>query len=425
MEDNEDYYEILGVSKTATKEEIKKAYKKLAIKYHPDKNIGNEEEATKMFKKITTANEVLSDDNKRDIYDKYGHAGLRDTGYSGPNMENLSEILKNFGFGFDFGSNKSEKIPDIELVKEFTYEELYKGMKLKMKIENRYCLCKTCNGMGTADGLEHKCTLCKGQGMRMQIMRTPFGDTQQVLTQCNGCNGTGKDTKTQKCSKCKGKTLEKDEPIEVEFNIKPGSHSRDRVIIENMGNEIPKNERKRNERSNIVLYIKEKTHPLFKRWFEIEDKNIEVDPSNLFLPLEISLADAICGLQKDIKHVSGETITISYDKPLKEQTIVVPGKGMPIPDENEYGDLYIKINIVMPTNITPENKNRIRQILTGVSHKDLKEIKKNTIECVDVIEHIQKNKKKNRKQHNNRQRNMYDDDDDIHGQPHVQQCSQQ
>lgn len=368
-----DYYEVLELAKSASQADIKKAYRRLALKWHPDKHPDNKEEAEQKFKEISEANSVLSDPEKKELYDKYGKEGLRDAGFD--HFGNMDDILKNFAsmFGSRFGhmrddDDEDDSIPHVTHKEKVSLDLLYKGTTLERTIE-RYTLCVQCNNTGNTDGQEHKCAKCSGTGFIIRsIIQASF--MQQIREICKLCKGTGRD-KTNACKKCNGNGVKKEE-VTLKFEIKPGSYSNTLVIIENEGNEIPKNERKNSERtrSNVVLIIDEVEHEKFKRHFVIKDVKEDVDPADLLLKLDIKLAEALCGFQTKVDHISGEQIMVKHDNTLKQGSVlVVPKAGMPELDGNDkYGDLYIHINILMDQ-IDNNIKGKLWQLLTGTPYK--------------------------------------------------------
>lgn len=372
-----DYYEILEIEKSASQTDIKKAYRRLALKWHPDKHPDNKEFAEQKFKEISEANSILSDPEKRDLYDKYGKEGLQNAGFD--HFGNMEDILKNFSsmFGSRFGhmhgdddDDNDDGIPPVTFKEKISLDLLYKGTTIEKTIE-RYTLCVPCNNTGNTDGQDHTCKKCSGNGFVIRtIIQSQF--MQQIKEMCKVCSGTGRDKdKATHCKKCEGKGVNK-EKVTFKFEIKPGSFMDTCVKIENEGNEIPKNERKKSERSrsDVVLIIDEVQHEKIKRHFVIKDIKEDADPADLLMKLDIKLAEALCGFQTKIDHVSGEQITIKYDNTLKQGAVlVVPKAGMPkLDNSDKYGDLYIHINILIEQ-IDSNVKSKLWQLLTGTSYK--------------------------------------------------------
>ena len=325
-----DYYEVLNVSRDANETEIKKAYRKLAQKWHPDKNPNNTTEAEVEFKKIAEAYEVLSDTEKRSIYDTYGHEGLKNNGFDASNVDmhdffsSMFEEMHGSPFGnmqnAQFGMRNNDN--NIIIAKEFSLEDLYHGTKIKESFE-RESLCKKCNGHGTSDAVNHNCTDCNGKGSVVQTIRQgPF--VQQMVQSCAKCKQTGISGNVKKCSVCNGRKLFK-ENCTVEFNVEAGSFDKMGVVVENQGNINLEN----NERSNVVLVVREKKHNIYNRMFVISGKKEHVDPADLLTEITISYAESVCGFERELQHVSGHKINICYDSMVREgEIIIVPQKGM-------------------------------------------------------------------------------------------------
>lgn len=428
-----DYYTILGVDKTADQDTIKKAYRKLAMKWHPDKHPPeNKVEVEAKFAEIASAYSVLSDEKKRELYDKYGKEGLDNHGIN-VGMD-INEILKNFGNIFQFP--EEDKIPSVTILEEIPLDILYKGTILKKKVE-RYTLCELCNGTGNSDGLEHKCTECDGNGIKIKMMQRGFM-IQHIQENCHLCKGSGRSlNKEITCKKCNGQGAYK-ETKTFDFVIKPGSYNRNCITIENEGNEIPKNERRdsKRTRSDIVLVIKEIPHERFKRNFVINEDNDNFDPANLLIEFDITLAESLCGFQKNIEHISGKKIPIKYDEISKHGSIlIVQGLGMPELDEKDkFGDLYIHINIITEK-LDSHKKKKLWQLLTDSAYPAKIS---NSYEVITIDEYNTKKKKSRSKTHRKKHSNSNNSNDDSYeeflshsrnnhhmGNIHAQECKMQ
>lgn len=368
-----DYYEVLGVEKNSTPNEIRKKYKQLAMKWHPDRNSNNKKEAEAKFKEISEAYEVLSDEEKRSIYDRYGHEGLSNDGYHGPSADFMEDIFKNmFGGmgGMGMGSSRHEEessVPVIQIEERCSLDELYHGKKVKRKIE-RHSLCTHCKGHGTDDAKDHTCSTCNGMGMIKKLQQLGPGMFTQVRMTCNSCHGKGMDSSVKKCTKCKGNKIRK-ENVEISFRIPKGAHSQEPIVIRNIGNEIPIKQRKNssNTRSDVVVVIEEIEHSTFERMFVIEGKKENVDPSDLLIEIDISLAESLCGFTKTVYHLDNKEFVINHDKIVKNNDVfVIPNKGMPKRgNTNKYGDLYVKINVEYPSELEEGRKRQLYKLLTG------------------------------------------------------------
>ena len=390
MTDKKDYYELLGIDKSADDATIKKAYRKLAVKYHPDKNIDNKAEAEIKFKEIAEAYEVLSNPDKRQKYDKFGHAGLQESG-AGPSPDFFNDIMKNF-FGMGAAAQE-EDVPDIEITEEVTLEELFVGKTVKRQI-HRHSLCKPCNATGCADGKEHKCKNCNGNGVVIkQVRMGPM--IQHMHEKCNVCNSTGVEKNTVMCSTCGGKRAVRESKV-VEIHIPKGAASKNIITIHNEGNEIPADERRGNKsRSNINIVIQEKPHPALKRMFVIRGKKDDPDPADLLLEAEISLAESLCGFQRKIRQLDGSEFNFEVNNLIKHgEVIVIKGKGMPVLNkDNEYGDMFISFSVKYPDEIPKQTKLRLWQLMTNTSYPTKDKENANMVEILPIDKYQPKVKK--------------------------------
>ena len=406
MEPN--YYAILELEKTATEADIKKSYRKLAVKWHPDKN-QDKELAESKFKEIAEAYGILSDPQKREIYDKYGLDGLK-----GQGMEiNPEDILRQmFGNGFDgfgngfgngFGSHEQEEdsVPDIVLEDEFTLEELYIGKKVTKTVE-RYNMCNKCAGTGCDDKIDHTCKQCNGNGVSVKITRRG-NHIMQSQEQCTGCDGSGVENGAKKCKTCKGSKVTK-KSFEVKFDVPAGSYQKHAIVIKNEGHHIPAESRRTgNCRSNVVLVIKEIPNDMFKRMFIIKDKKPNPDPADLLMEMTVSLAESLCGFRKKFVHVNGKNIYVDNENISKDGDIlVVPNAGMPILDNPaNRGDLFVHIKVQIDE-LDKNTKGRLWQLLTKTPYQ-IKENRDDAINMVPINNHKQKNNRHNNFNHDGQQ----------------------
>lgn len=359
-----DYYKILGVDKSVDEKALKKAYKKLAMKYHPDRNKGDKQaEAEEKFKDISKAYNVLSDPEKRKQYDKFGEAGLQ----GGMNSDfDPSDLFASMfggagrggmpfgGMGSFFNSHQpgqqQRRKQTIQYDVEITLEESYKGCSklLEIPIKNK---CDKCNATGTTDtSKSYECSTCKGTGSVTKTQQLGPFQIAQHMTTCDKCKGTGDDTIPDKlkCKVCKGnKTVMKEQ--KVKLNITPGVLDGFKVDYPNLGDYNPKT--KLNDDVAFIFSIKNNT--FFKR-----------EGVNLVYVKDISLGSSLCGINFAIKHINGELINIKYDKIVKEgDSLTCPDYGMPIIDTKKFGNLIIRFKIKYPSQIKDEYKSYLNRML--------------------------------------------------------------
>jgi DnaJ-class molecular chaperone len=332
MEEDKEYYKVLGVDRNASDDTIRSAYKKLALKHHPDKNKGDPM-AEEKFKEVSEAFEVLKDPIKREAYDKYGMEGLSQQGFQ-PTDFDPTELLKNM-----FGFENTISVPPVEAFLEVTLEELFTGCTKDFTFE-RYSLCKQCNGKG-AKGKHVDCKQCQGKGIRMMRVMQGFAQIP-----CDECEATGINPKAEKCKDCERSGSSCDSHT-IEITIDRG-HSRSKpIIIEDEGNEIPQLERDKSNRirSNVVIIIKEVPHPIFTRGSIIKELR-KVNENNLVTDMELTLQESLCGFQKNILHLDGKNVKVTMSDMVKNSDIlVIKDEGMYEQGSNKRGDMLIRIRV--------------------------------------------------------------------------------
>lgn len=350
-----DYYEVLGVSKSASKDELKKAYRKMAIKYHPDKNPGNAE-AEEKFKEAAEAYEVLSDDSKRTAYDRFGHEGVRGAG-SGFQGRGFEDIFSQFGdifadspFGDIFGAagggrsrrRRGQRGADIRIKLSLTLEQIATGVEKTIKL-TRQVACESCSGTGAEHGTSFtNCPTCNGMGEIRQQAGGGFFQ-QIVVSTCPTCQGEGRIV-SKSCQTCEGKGRTSEEDT-VTVKIPAGVLEGMSLSVRGKGNAGLRG----GPSGDLIIQIEEKPSELFER-----------DGDNLIHELFISFPDAALGTQVEVPTLDGK-VRIKIN-PGTQAGKVVRLRGKGVPNINGYGNgnLLIHINVWTPQNLTPEE----RKILT-------------------------------------------------------------
>ena len=358
MAEKRDYYEVLGVSKSASLEEIKKAYRKLAIKYHPDKNPGNKE-AEEKFKEAAEAYSVLSDADKKAKYDQFGHAGLG--GQAGPDFSggfgDLNDILNNlFGGGFGgftggfggfggFGGGRSQgpqqkvyRGRDIRVRVKLTLDEIAKGVEKEISLE-RNVPCHECGGKGAKNSSDIKtCPACNGTGQVKRVSNGIFGQTISYST-CQQCGGEGK-VISNPCHTCGGTGLER-KKVTVKVNIPAGVEGGMQLTIRGEGHSAKNN----GVNGDLLVLIEEVEHPDLKR-----------DGNNLYYTKVVSVIDAMLGADAEIPCLDG-SYKIKVEPGTQSGTVLrLRGKGLPSVNGYGAGDLYVKIIVMIPKKLTKSEK---------------------------------------------------------------------
>ena len=375
-----DYYDLLRLNKTATQEEIKKAYRKLAMKYHPDKN-KNDPNAEQKFKEISEAYSVLSDEEKRKIYDKYGKKGLENNGGMNFNPNDIfqqffgggSPFGSFFGFDSSFGGHNfssfsgsnftktKRKTEDIISECYLSLEELYNGKILKRKIKHAR-ICKSCDGTGSKSKKITICKSCDGNGTKRIIHRQGFSQIIQQV-QCDICHGLGEiiDEK-DKCLNCKGQKVVQEEKI-IEINIKPGTKNNTQYRYPNESDEYPGC-----IAGDIIFIIRTKEHPLYQR-----DQH-----DNLLVTKKIKLRDALCGCKFSIKTLDNRILYVKYDDVIKpNQTLVLKGEGF-----TKKTNMYIQFEIEFPSKSEIKNMEELHKILPTGINEQLQKIPKDSFKIL-------------------------------------------
>lgn len=349
-----DFYEILGVDKNATKDEIKSAFRKKARQWHPDVNKAPEAEAK--FKELGKAYETLMDDNKRATYDRYGEDGLKDAGFntSGPfegGFGDLNDIFESFfggGFGFSeraTNPNSPQNGADLRLNLQIEFEEAVFGVKKEVKISHLET-CDECNGTGAKKGsTPETCKTCGGTGRVQQVTQTPLGSFRQITT-CPNCNGAGR-VNTNPCPKCGG-----DGRLEVErtlhINIPAGVNNGSRIGLAQEGN-CGKNGGRTGDLI-VVIYVKE--HEKFKR-----------DGFDIYSTVDISFPQAALGDTIEVDTLDGKQELVIPAGVEQDKILQLKGAGVPhLGNSSKRGNHNFIVKIKTPQNITPEEKQLYKKL---------------------------------------------------------------
>ncbi|MBN2521186.1 MAG: molecular chaperone DnaJ [Bacteroidales bacterium] len=352
-----DYYEILEIQKNASTEEIKKAYRKQALKYHPDKNPGDKD-AEEKFKEAAEAYEVLSNPEKRSRYDRYGHAGVGSAGGGFGGGMTIEDIFESFGdifgghfgdaFGFGFGSGRRSKRvnkgSNLRVKVKLTLQEIAKGVEKKLKV-NKYVQCNACNGTGAADSSSHStCHTCNGSGHVTRISNTFLGQMQSTSI-CPTCGGEGKII-TKKCNVCYGEGIVKDNEV-VKINIPAGVAEGMQLSVSGKGNAA----RRGGINGDLLILIEEEKHPELIR-----------DGNDLLYNLYLSIPQAALGDQIEIPTVEGK-VKIKIEPGTQPGNILrLRGKGLPEVNGYGRGDLLVTTNVWIPKKLTKEEMNLIQKL---------------------------------------------------------------
>ena len=352
-----DYYEILEVSKSASAEEIKKAYRKKAIQYHPDKNPGDHT-AEEKFKEAAEAYEVLSDENKRARYDQFGHAGVGGAagGGFGGGMS-MEDIFSQFGdiFGGHFGGfggfggfgrsgRRTNRGSDLRVKVKLNLKEILNGVEKKIKVK-KYVACSPCNANGSDNGNSvSTCTTCNGSGMVTRVQNTILGQMQTTTT-CPSCNGDGK-TITKKCAHCNGDGIVHDEEV-ISIKIPAGVEEGMQLSMSGKGNAA-----RRGGINGDLLILAE----------EEEDPNLIRDHNDVIYNLFISFPTAALGGTVEVPTIEG-VAKVKIDPGTQPGKVLrLRNKGLPTVNGYGTGDELINVNVYVPENLSDAEKKKIAEM---------------------------------------------------------------
>jgi molecular chaperone DnaJ len=365
-----DYYEVLGVSKSASADEIKKAYRKVAMQFHPDRNPGDKA-AEEKFKEAAEAYEVLSDADKKAQYDRFGHAGVGGAGgrggFNGGNM-NMDDIFSQFGdifgddvFGSFFGGGgqrrgggqraRGVRGSNLRVKLKLTYEEIAKGVTKNIKVK-KYVSCNVCSGSGAKDkGSVQGCQTCGGSGQVRKVQNTFLGQMQTVST-CPTCNGEGS-TITAKCGNCKGEGRVFAEET-VSIDIPAGVAEGMQLSVSGRGNAGERG----GMNGDLIVVIEEEQHKELQR----QDLNVAFD-------LYISFPDAAFGTQVEVPTIDGRAKIKIPPGTQSGKVFRLKGKGFPAVNSYEKGDQLIHVNVWTPQAMTAEEKSMLEKLSQSENFK--------------------------------------------------------
>lgn len=332
-----EYYDILGVGEDASQDEIKKAYRKKAKKYHPDSNKDTADE--EKFKKINKAYDVLSDEEKKKKYDRFGKQGVKGSSSRGQRRaaSNFQDIFEQI---FGGGGRREARGENLKVQTTVALEDAYKGVEKTFKVSRR-SKCAQCSGTGAENGNTSTCPECNGSGRVEQIKRTPLGRTRQVV-RCQKCSGTG-DIPEEPCKECNGSGIIEEEDT-ITVDIPPGVRDGQRLRVRGKGHTS-----KNGKSGDLFIYVTVEPH-----------ESLERKDADLYTTVKIGVGDASLGTKVTVPHPDSD---ITVDVPAGTQpgqVMRVKGKGMP--GNWGSGDLYVKVDVEIPEDLTDEQEEVMEQL---------------------------------------------------------------
>ena len=354
-----DYYEILGIKKEATPDEIKSAYRTLAKKYHPDVSKETKEEAEAKFKELSEAYEVLSDDSKRQTYDQYGHAGVNgqfgNGGFSWNDFTRADDVSDIFGdiFGSMFGGGRRQQSRSRNSARageslrydiEITLKDVLKGKTVEITVPHSVS-CTDCRGTGGKGGKTETCARCNGQGQVQNVSRTPFGNMVTV-SDCHTCRGTGR-TAPEPCPKCKG-AGRLNISTKMSVNVPSGVDDGARIRIAGGGdagyNGGPPGD------LIVVVHVR-------------DDKDYLRDGINLWTEVTTTYSKLVLGGEELVKTIDGETISLNIPTGTQIGGVLrITGKGLPKMNQSVRGNMFVRVRMDVPTKVSPYEKELLTKL---------------------------------------------------------------
>lgn len=365
MASKRDYYEILEVTKTATSEEIKKAYRKKAIQFHPDKNPGDKE-AEEKFKEAAEAYEILSDEQKRARYDRFGHEapggfGGHSGGFS------MDDIFSQFGdiFGGHFGGfggfgqrgTRVNKGTDLRVKVKLTLKDIANGVEKKIKV-NKYVACSHCSGTGAENSSAYQtCSTCKGSGVVTRVVNTMLGQMQSQST-CPTCNGEGK-VITKKCAHCSGEGIVREDEV-ISINIPAGVAEGMQLSMSGKGNAA----RHGGINGDLLIVVEEEQHPELFR-----------DDNDVVYNLLLSVSTAALGGTVVVPTIDGKVKVTIEPGTQPGKVLRLRNKGLPSVNRYGTGDLLVNISVYIPEKLSDNEKNTLQGLENSPNFQPSKSIK--------------------------------------------------
>lgn len=359
-----DYYEILGVAKTASDDEIKKAYRGLAKKYHPDVSTEPKEVAEAKFKELSEAYEVLSDPEKRKLYDQYGHDGVKQQfgkdGFSWDDFTRADDISDIFGdiFGGMFGGgrrSRSRNAPQqgesLRYDLEITLKEVLDGKKVNLDIPHTV-VCEPCKGTGGKDGNVTTCRTCGGSGQVQTVRQSMFGQMVSV-SDCPDCRGTGK-SYSERCPHCRGAgRINKD--AHIDLNIPKGMDEGMRLRVAGAGN---------------AGYNGGPSGDLFVVIHVKKDKTFDRDGANLWTGITTTYPKLVLGGEEMVTTLDGDKVQLRIPAGTDVGSVLrIPGKGLPKTNSSSCGDLFVRVSVTIPKKVTDEERELLLKLDSGAGSK--------------------------------------------------------
>lgn len=373
MAEKRDYYEVLEVTKTSTVEEIKKAYRKKAIQFHPDKNPGDKS-AEEKFKEAAEAYEVLSDENKRARYDRYGHAGMGGAAAGGGFGGGMSmdDIFSQFGdiFGGHFGGfggfgggggRRVNRGSDLRVKVKLNLKEILTGVDKKIKVK-KYVQCTHCHGNGSENGTSlTTCTTCNGSGVVTRVANTILGQ-MQTRTTCPTCNGDGKII-SKKCAFCNGEGIVRDEEV-ITIRIPAGVAEGMQLSMQGKGNAA----RRGGVNGDLLILVEEE-----------QNQELIRDENDLIYNLFINFPMAVLGGSVEVPTVDGMAKVKIEPGTQPGKVLRLRNKGLPSVNGYGTGDLLVNVNVYVPENVSESERKTISELQQSPNFEPSKEARKNVL----------------------------------------------